>query len=425
MRSYLDILLRLAFFVIFIGCQWDPPHDNPLDPQNYRYNPSGSLKFILLDTLDLTPINRAEVRLPELSLCKLSDSSGIVEFPAVKPGNWWVFAERRGENELKPYALDSILVYLQDRQARCDTIKLRALPPTSGRLIIRVLTLTSIPIYKSTVMINELGRFAFSDSSGYANFGEIPVGRYWVRAFKNSNSEIIYGLDSTEVEIRQGALTTKDIYLDALPSFSSISVYSFVYKIYADSLPIYQIHFKANVIDPDGQHTLDSVKWRLDTMSAKLSYLPDSGFWKAEEPASRFPSASPDWLISRPVYFEATDRARYSAISQPTYLWRVIHDVPVLFAPAFEHQPEFNWNFEWTSSFPDTTSFYYLIRIIDINTNQIVYQRNIIPNIPPRTRHRCEEYLPDFIYFWEVWALDYLGNRSRSVRGILQTEARP
>ncbi|MBM3326764.1 MAG: carboxypeptidase regulatory-like domain-containing protein [Calditrichaeota bacterium] len=425
MKSQICLLHLSAILIFCIGCQWDPPRDNPLDPHNYRYKPSGGLRLVLLDSADAAPIYNAEVRLPALSLSKLTDSAGTAEFHSVTPGRWQVFAERRGENELEPYGLDSLLIDVQDQRVRRDTLKLKALPPTFGRLTAQVLTLASAPIFKATVMLNELGRFAYTDNSGRANFSEVPVGRYWLRAFRNAGFEVTYALDSVVVEIRQGALTSTVIRLDALPTFDSTSVNSFVYKIYEDSLPVYQIHFKAWVDDADGQHTLDSIKWRLETLSARLAYVPDSGFWRAEEPAARFPTAKPDWVISQPVYFEATDRAGYTTTSLPTYLWRVIHDVPRLIAPPFEHQPEFNWNFDWTLSFPDTAAFYYLVRVINRNTNQVVYQKMVTPAIPPRTRHRCEDYLPELYYDWEVWALDYLGNRSRSVRGILQTEFRP
>lgn len=278
-------------------------------------------------------------------------------------------------------------------------------------------------------MLDELGRFAFTDLNGIAYFDEVPVGRHWVRAFRQGEKgSPVYARDSVEVVIEQARLTTAELQLDALPIFLSQRVNSLTFQNRANEDPIYQIHIKANVTDPDGLQHIRSVIWRLyDRADNELDFdtlffQQDSG-WKAEEPGARFPTGKPDGVLALPFVLEAYDASGNYARSEKEYLARVIKRVPELSLIQPEPRPEFDWSYSWTFTFDTTASFNYLVRVTDASTGQTVYNRLVPPAEAPHNSHRSEVTLsPGVPYLWEVWALDLLGNRSRSPRRGLSFE---
>ncbi|MDP8228948.1 MAG: hypothetical protein P9M15_05795 [Candidatus Electryoneaceae bacterium] len=111
MRTTIILLLSL---MILIGCGWDPPRDNPLDPNHYRYRPiedNGSLAVQVL-TLSQQPVEDAIVELTEAGLILRTDQDGWARFEEVAIGDWWVHAFKQAD-EGPVYARDSIQVEIR------------------------------------------------------------------------------------------------------------------------------------------------------------------------------------------------------------------------------------------------------------------------------------------------------------------------
>ena len=148
--------------LIFGGCEWEPPHNNPVDPDHYNYQPFGRIHITVLEAESDQPLEYAEVRIPDLGRISFTDTSGILQFDRVPVGNHRIYAERRGD-DLRAYGLDSLDITVEESATVRDTFHLQPLPPTPGSLSVQVLNLSSQPIEAATVLIAELGRFGLTD----------------------------------------------------------------------------------------------------------------------------------------------------------------------------------------------------------------------------------------------------------------------
>ncbi len=109
------------------GCQWDPPHDNPLDHGSNAYHyPFGSLT-VQVQTLNWQPVAAATVLLPELGQFAVSDDSGLVHFNEIPTGTWWAVAYREISGRAV-YARDSAQVTIVVKNDSELSLQLDALP---------------------------------------------------------------------------------------------------------------------------------------------------------------------------------------------------------------------------------------------------------------------------------------------------------
>lgn len=120
--------LTALVILMFWGCQWDPPHDNPFDPKV----PPAPLSMISIQVIDLgrNPINKAKVILRDLNSDHISstDSAGWAYFDNLPvDGVWWAIADRISE-EIINYAVDSVEVTSSLAEPLTKVLSLDALP---------------------------------------------------------------------------------------------------------------------------------------------------------------------------------------------------------------------------------------------------------------------------------------------------------
>ena len=298
----------------------------------------------------------------------------------------------------------------------------------TGDLCITVQTLNRQPISGATVLIKELGRFTETNAEGIGVLQDLPVGSWWVVSYRDNNPAAIYARDSILATIRNLERSDLNLQLDALPRFESTSVTAWT-KAVSDNENSYRAIFRARVNDPDGLADLAIVKWVLpDLIEDTLRYMPDSVYWWSETPGDSFPTGSLDDIQGLPVYFEAMDFGGNLSRSDPTYLWRVIHDVPQLLLPhPAPDTTKLNWTFQ-ADDFPrrDSTQFNYIVRIFTNDIPLALVYENVVP---PPPINRVTDYPAVFRwqmvpYNWEVRVLDRFGNLSQSNLGRIDVPAR-
>jgi hypothetical protein len=323
---------------VAIGCQWNPSHDNPLDPMSDRYSPNGSLNF-------------------------------------------------------------------------------------------KVLTLIQQPIVGATVLIDELGLYVLTDSSGRAHFDNLPADSYWVRAFRDTPGLAQYGRDSLLVAVTPHGSLDTTINLDGLPSFTFVAANA-ISSIDSGTqhFPDYQVLLKASARDPDGPADLVRVQAKLtdainhDTLSVTLSYALDSLFWSVIIPSDSFYNGHIENALILPFEFEAFDVAGRPSLPTPAYMARVIHNQPgINVPPQPDPFPVLQWDFPLYNELPYANLFNFLVRIYrNFPQRQVIYERLLVPNNSSGYSHRIQSPLPPGTYEWEVWVIDLYGNSSRSARLPIQ-----
>ena len=301
-----------------------------------------------------------------------------------------------------------------------------------GNLLINVRTLDlQMPIADATVLLPELKRLGTTDRNGEVLFSELPLGEWWVVAYRDVISDTVYGRDSVMVTIGQAVQTDTLLGLDALPTFTSVKVNSIttVKREGGDEYKVIVARLKARVIDPDGAADLERVEWKLlDTLHDPIQVLmhgiltiyqnPDSAYWWAEIPSDSFPGNTLSNSLTLPFTFEAFDEAEKSSEST-AYLARVINDVPTLQAVGSKPppHPDLRWQFYWDLQFPNIESFYFLVRIYKDHVPPILaYEEKVDPDISGYFRCTVKDSLESISYLWEVLAVDLFGNYSRSVQ---------
>jgi len=121
-------VMLLTFLLACSSCEWDPPHDNVLDPDSPNYRPFGSLE-VTVRTLDVPglPIAGAMVLLLEIGRFGTTNDSGIVRLRDLPEGTWSVIAYR----DVYPdtvYARDTIAVDIYPAKLTRVDFHLDALP---------------------------------------------------------------------------------------------------------------------------------------------------------------------------------------------------------------------------------------------------------------------------------------------------------
>jgi hypothetical protein len=322
---------------IVSGCQWDPPHDNPLDPGSNAYHfPFGSSK-------------------------------------------------------------------------------------------VTIQTLVGQPIKDATVLLPELGQFGVTDSNGVTLFEELPIGKWWVVAFRDNIGYDVYARDSAQLTVSINESSELTLPLDGLPKI--ITAYA-ISVAFIDTLqqydPIYSIRLKSTILDPDGAHHLQRVEAVfIDTLHGVnlelgLQYNADSAYWWQDVPADSFHNNSTDNAIILPFTFRAFDVLGHISPPRTAFVARVLHNVPSLISPTTEMRPHLSWLFSYLSEFKDTSTFNYHVIIYSSSPPFAeVYRRVVVPDNSASISHTVDTQLPVGEYIWEVLVIDNFGNSSRSMRDKL------
>lgn len=421
---YISIQLVLVFMLIASGCQWEVPHNNPLDPANYRYQPFASLVVKVLDVDTDIPISGAEVRISEINSFKNTNILGCASFDNI-PTNYdslLIFVEKRGGDGFN-YMKDSAYVRVNHTQIDTLVMYLKTLPPSPGSLTIEILTLRQTPIVNATVLISELGLFRTTNDEGVVTFSSIEAGSWYVTAFRaeDVDSTVVFARDSIRVRINSGSHTSARILLNALPYFSYVNVRSITLQQRTASYLRWLV-MSASVEDPDGQAHLTGVYWRIsESLNGALRYNPSTTYWEAEIADSLFSPATIYSMINVPIVFEAFDASGNSAQEHST-LMRVINDSPDARPPdvSWSLRPNLRWDYEYRNQFADTSQFEYVVQVLREThfDPELVYSRTVNHTSPTfREEHIIEEDLPRNDYFWYVYVVDSYGNYSRTYRG--------
>lgn len=419
-----NILVSLCFILILFGCTWDPPHDNPVDPEHYRYQPNGRLQLSVIETDHLQPLSRAEVRIPDLGRVDLTDDDGMADFYEVPVGEYIVHAERIG-NGYRSYALDSLTIIVSVGVTVRDTILLDPLPQTPGSLSMQIINYNQQPIKDATALVT-LTNFDLSkrtDSLGLANFDDVPAGEWWVSAFRTDIPGPIYARDSILVVINTGAPTYVSLRLDALPYFVDVSVNAIT--IAFQHRAFNKLRLKARVEDPDGPSDLDYVEYQFedtltgDVISGRLAYNLESAYWVVEIPSENLPGGNIDNATNAPFRFFVFDDKGNSVATESSLL-KVIHNAPDLnprdIAPT--PRPTLRWIYHLTDEFSDTTQFNYLVEIHQTYPDQFLfYDTLLVPIVQNNPSHTVDRPLQAGDYEWYIYVIDNFGNYSRSERG--------
>jgi len=418
--------IGVCIAALLLGCNWDPPHDNPIDPNYYRYLPTGELKLTVIGADSLKPLSQVEVRSPALAVLAYTDSAGSVHLKKLPLGLYRFYAERR--DGTKPYGLDSVNVQIRENSVYADTLSLPPLPPTRGGLTVRVKTLISQePIYGAEIRIPELGLYSLSNPDGYAEFPEVRPGNWTITGSKLSAVPPSYAVDSLQVTINPSSLTSVVLNLDALPFFIEVLVTS-LSKYRGVEEYTRELRLKAKVDDPDRTSDIEHIEWTYrDTLeteivvSGYLSYNQDSdsAFWETTIAADRLPEGNIDRAVSKPFRFEAFDQSGNSAVTTAA-LAKVIHRAPSLVPVEISwiEYPKLVWRYYWRDEFEDESLFKYILRVQDVDNNlSVVYDTLLAQAGESQPSHTLVRPLVQGDYYWRVWVVDLYGNLSQSQRG--------
>ncbi len=417
---YFSFVLVSAILILF-GCQWDPDHNNPFDP-NYIVTDKTSMQVQVLsrDSAEDMPVIGASIQISTLGRIATTDSTGWAKILEIPLGRWWVSAYRDTE-EQPNYARDSIEITTTLDTPNSTSLRLNALPiPEKPSLHVQVMNRdfsTDFAINKATVQIADLGRFATTDTSGWVHFLDMPVGDYWVAAFRENGEEPIYAIDSVQTTISANMPTTTRMRLDALPHFTSISATAVTLRRrLGDNNYVKKIRLKSIVNDRDGATDLKSVEWRFREMTGELNYNqePDSAFWEAEISAEEFAGGIGD-AMNAPFYITASDGAGNS-VQADTTLARILQSVPDISDPTPEANPDFRWVFYWYDEFDNLSDFKYLLKIWrdDLYEPVVVYDTTLTPQASHETNHIVDMDLDSGDYFSYLFVVDNFGNYART-----------
>jgi len=297
-----------------------------------------------------------------------------------------------------------------------------------GTLRVSVLTLIEQPIRDATVLLPELGQIAVTDTNGLVEFKELPIGVWWVVAYRNNVGSAVYTSDSAQVTILTKAASEQTLLLDGLPEILSAYVFSVAYvDTNQQPDPIYSIRLKSTVLDPDGVHHLQRVEAVLIdslhdySLEIGLQYNADSAYWWQDIPADSFRNNSTDNALFLPFTFRAFDAVGNASPPRTALVARVLHNVPSLDNPTTEPRPLLQWTFDYYLELKDISNFnYHVIIYRDRPPLEEVYRRIVIPKNSSRNEHQVDVQLSfGDDYKWEVLVLDNFGNSSRSLRGKL------
>lgn len=296
----------------------------------------------------------------------------------------------------------------------------------TGRLEVVILTRARQALADAEVTINRLGLFTSTGADGRAVFAEVPDGEWWVAAAK-ATPEVVYRADSVLVRVTARGVVDTVVALDALPRFESTALFSVTTASANPDTVTFRLRLRAVVEDPDGQADLSSVWWRYgDAGGGTLQYLPDSAFWQSEVSSHLLPVRGMDDLIGSPFYFEASDRVGAVARSAAAYLWKVIHETPIINPRPFQNPYEPTWTFyarDYNNQ-RDSTLYNFLLRFYDLRRipPELVYQKWLAPTRFNTQSDTLSIELDTGFgrYLWEVFVVDRYGNLSRSPQVVLE-----
>jgi len=322
--------MAIVVMLLVLGCQWDPPHDNPLDPKVLSA-PLAKISIQVID-LDRDPIKNAKVILRE---------------------------------------------------------------PDSDRI-------------------------SSTDSLGWAHFINLPVDSVWWAVADRNNGELVkYAVDSVQVTSSLEEPVVEVLSLDALPYFSMVSVTSAHNQLIETDSEL-KIILKAEVIDPDGLHDIETITWEFDTESlhliGNLQYHPntDSLFYFVELDTSVF-KGSIGLALTAPINFVVTDIAQ-NTVSANASLIRIIRGYPITRDVPWADSLLIDWGYRWSDDFEPGDIWHYVLQIEKQNPG---LTRSTIFHTIIEDQSQSIDYwvygIPPGNYDYCVWVIDEFGNYSRSI----------
>jgi len=294
--------------------------------------------------------------------------------------------------------------------------------PSPVNIHVKVKSLNNQPIPDATVIIESLGRYALTDSNGWAAFEDIHIGTFWVVAFRSEGDYPYYARDSILVTTRSGVSNEFTIFLSASPRFIDVTVNSMTIQQERFGDPLRKVRLKAFVEDPDGPFDIRRVGWSFQEISGTMRYNqdPDSAFWETELREEEFPDGNIGEALGNPFVFEVTDGAGSSVNTEAT-LTRILRQIPNVRDCVGEPQPVIHWSYEWYDDFGPDEWFGYILRIFrdDPNDHCMVYDTLFTGGEFNTIDHQVGTVLEPGDYYCYVWVIDSFGNYSRSRKGYI------
>jgi len=186
----LSAFVLAVSLLLVIGCQWDPPHDNPFDPNYTIHRPS--LKLLVSGSVlrSERAIPNATVTISSLGRYTQTDSTGWAVFNDMPAGDWWVAAYREG-GVLPIYAPDSILVTVNVNVPTYSQIHLDALPHFErvfvNQMTVKLRVNNTIQQMRLKAYIEDADgptdlmavKWQFQEMSGSLSYNQDPDSAFW------------------------------------------------------------------------------------------------------------------------------------------------------------------------------------------------------------------------------------------------------
>ncbi|RMF67855.1 MAG: carboxypeptidase regulatory-like domain-containing protein [Calditrichaeota bacterium] len=258
-----------------------------------------------------------------------------------------------------------------------------------------------------------------TDAAGQFQFENVPEGVYTVVAEKPG-----FAMDRDSVTVRLGQASEVRLNLDGLPVARVFSVTScHISRVFPENDQFF-LEVVAQLDDPDGANDVVKVELEIPELAYKdtLEVTPTPGTFRRIIDAAALPGGSLQGVLGRKLVLNATDRAGFSARSEPQFLARVIEATPSAKSPngfnvVASPTPQLVWA-------PITLNFDYTFKLdvfrVDFGLNTLVWSRSGIS--ADSTSFTVSDSLSSGIYFWTVSVVDDFGNWSSSKQASFQVQ---
>ena len=250
-----------------------------------------------------------------------------------------------------------------------------------------------------------------SRSDGSFEFSPIPAGVYTLTAYKAG-----YAMAPDTVEVTLGRTTTLQLHLNGLPVVERFSVTSCRLRRWFPQTDLLLLELSTQLDDPDGRNDVQLVEVLIPDLGFvdTLHTTQTVGVFEKRIPERRLPGRSLEGMLGHQVFLRVTDSVGGVTLSAPSFLARVMNDVPATISPApSEVLSEPTPTFSWTSlSLPFDFTYRVEVVRVDEGINTLVWSQTGIAR--SLTSVAIDAPLPSGRYFWTIAAVDEFGNCSRS-----------
>lgn len=281
----------------------------------------------------------------------------------------------------------------------------------SGLVIVRNL---GTGISRATVACLGQGIIAETDVNGYFSFPQVGAGSVTLVCSREG-----FVPDSQRVHLEPGESLQTSFSLNGMPVVSDQRIVTHKYDQYYPS-PQYFVDLMASVTDPNGIADIDSVWFRVDTLSFPMLYSISSRQFETSIHKYDLPTNSIQWLVGKALVILSKDREGAVGSSAPFHVTRIIEDAPTPTYPTSINNDTTGPQpiLKWTS--PNLTfSYSYTVEIarVDAGAETNLWTRTAVSSLLSQIQFTVDnngKSLAPGDYVWRVSVVDDFGNSSRS-----------